>query len=173
MVSRSSPAGACGTSRAPTAADTIGGTTGISQPPNAPSCRTSRRVNNRYGTMTAVRNPSTVPIPHRTQPMFTARLSPMYLDPTRIVADATVMNAMGGAPKNWMAIASLAMDRKLSGYCRQFRGMKTSRATSRNTASNQADVVSSAGTRTGRVAPATATIPVPITEANQFGPTIT
>ena len=83
------------------------------------------------------------------------------------------MNAMGGAPKNWMAMGSFARVRKLSGYRRQFSGMKTTRAIRRTTATPQAVVVSSLGTVTGKVAPATATMPVPITDANQFGPTIT
>ena len=53
MVSRACPAGRCGTSSAPVAALTMGGTTGISQPPNAASGAARSLVIIRYGTASA------------------------------------------------------------------------------------------------------------------------
>lgn len=160
----------CGTSSAPTAAETIGGTTGMSHPPKAPSWRTSSAVNSRNGTATAVTNPRAVPTDHSTQAIPTARPSPMYCCPTSRVAAATAIRAIGGAPKNWIAMGSSARFRRLSGCCTQFRGMKTSSASSSTTEIAQAAVVMNCGTATGRVAPAEATMAVPITEANQLGP---
>ena len=79
-------------------ADTIGGTIGISQPPNAESGLFSWRVNARYGTSTAVSSPPMVPMVHRTQSMVTAAGRPTQSLPSRSVPAPTVRNAIGGAP---------------------------------------------------------------------------
>jgi hypothetical protein len=67
LVSRAWPAGSVGMSAAPVAADTIGGTTGIDQPPNAPSGRMRWLVIIRYGIHTAVTRPSRAPPVHSVQ----------------------------------------------------------------------------------------------------------
>ena len=69
------PGSMCGISSAPDAADTIGGTTGISHPPNAASGSTLSWVNIRYGIVAAVKSPPTVPAVHSTQSRSTARRS--------------------------------------------------------------------------------------------------
>jgi hypothetical protein len=80
------------------AAATIGGTTGISQPPNAASGATSCCVNIRYGMLTAVNSPPAGPAVQSTQAIVTAAGSPMRSAPTRIEPDATVNSAIGAAP---------------------------------------------------------------------------
>ncbi len=67
----------CGISSAPVAADTIGGTTGISQPPKAASGSTRYWVNIRYGMLIAVNRPPTVPAVHSTQARSTAARIPI------------------------------------------------------------------------------------------------
>ena len=69
MVSRGCPAGRCGISSAPVAALTMGGTTGISQPPNAASGAARSRVNIRYGTARLLARPPSVPSGHSTASM--------------------------------------------------------------------------------------------------------
>ena len=98
MVCRPTPAGICGISSAPVAAATIGGTTGMSQPPNAASGSTECWVNIRYGMLTAVNSPPTVPAAQSAQASSTAACSPMRSPPTRTAPEATVSSAIGAAP---------------------------------------------------------------------------
>ena len=62
---------------APVAADTIGGTTGISQLPNVIDWSRRWRVNIRYGIAAAASRPVAVPRPQRTLSTTTAECSPM------------------------------------------------------------------------------------------------
>ena len=98
MVWRPTPGGMCGISSAPVAADTMGGTIGISQPPNAASGSTECWVNIRYGMLTAVNSPPMVPATHSAQASSTAARSPIRSPPTNTAPDATVSNAIGAAP---------------------------------------------------------------------------
>ena len=98
MVWRPVPGAMCGISSAPVAADTIGGTTGISQPPNAASGSTRYWVNIRYGMLIAVNSPPSVPAVHSTQSRSTAARSPIRSLPTRTAPAPTVSNAIGAAP---------------------------------------------------------------------------
>ena len=88
----------CGISNPPVAAATIGGTTGISQPPNAASGSTRCRVNIRYGMLSAVTSPPIVPAIHRIQARFTAVRMPIRSTPTSSAPDPTVSSAIGAAP---------------------------------------------------------------------------
>ncbi len=92
------PAGRCGIRRAPVAALTIGGTTGISQPPNAESSRTSWLVNALQGTSTEVTRPRMVPSVHSTASTTRAGPAPMTCSPTNRVPAPTVINPIAGAP---------------------------------------------------------------------------
>ena len=65
--------------QAPVNADTIGGTTGISQPPNAVRRSMDRGRKCRYGTTVAVTRPAIVPVNHSTQSMSTATHSERVL----------------------------------------------------------------------------------------------
>ena len=76
----------------------MGGTTGISQPPNASAAVSRCRVSIRYGTTTAQARPATVPTIHNTQSMPTASGSPMMSLPSSRVPAPTVSIAIGGAP---------------------------------------------------------------------------
>ena len=107
--------------------------------------------------------------------MVTAVDSPMYWDPTSKVAVPTVIRAIGGAPKNWMAIGSFVMARTVSGCRSQCMPTTTINATSSSAASSQATVATTArpGMSTGRIEAATAMTPVPMTDANQLGPSTT
>jgi hypothetical protein len=69
----------CRMSSAPVAADTIGGTTGISQPPNAASGSTVCWVNIRNGMLTAVNEPPTVPAVHNTPVQLDGQALPDHL----------------------------------------------------------------------------------------------
>ena len=80
------------------AAETIGGTTGISQPPKAASGSTECWVNIRNGMLTAVNNPPTVPATQSIQASSTAERSPIRSPPTRMAPELTVSRAMGAAP---------------------------------------------------------------------------
>ena len=81
------------------AAETIGGTTGISQPPKASPAPMSCRVIIRYGIQTAVARPSAVPASHSTQSMPTAA-GPITFWPRTSVPAPTVSSAIAGAPQN-------------------------------------------------------------------------
>ena len=81
------------------AAETIGGTTGISQPPNASPAPMSCRVIIRYGIQTAVTRPSAVPASHSTQSMPIAA-GPIRPRPRTSVPAPTVISAIAGAPQN-------------------------------------------------------------------------
>ncbi len=91
------------------------------------------------------------------------------------VAVPTVIRAIGGAPKNWMAIGSLAMLRTTLRSRSQCSGITMSSTISSAAASAQATVPITVrmGHSTGSVADATAITPVPITDANQLGPRTT
>ncbi len=88
----------CGISSAPPAAETIGGTTGISQPPNAASGSTLSWVNIRNGIVTAVNSPPRVPVVHNTQARSTAIRSPIRSLPVSSAPAPTVISAIGAAP---------------------------------------------------------------------------
>ena len=88
----------CGISKAPVAAETIGGTTGISQPPNAASGSTLSCVNIRYGIVAAVNSPPRVPAVHNTQARSTAIRSPIRSLPISSAPAPTVISAIGAAP---------------------------------------------------------------------------
>ena len=79
---RPCPGARCGTSAAPVAADTIGGTTGISQPPNAASPATSWPVITRYGIHPAVTRPSAVPADHSAVSTPSAARAPIQSCPS-------------------------------------------------------------------------------------------
>ena len=88
----------CGISKAPAAAETIGGTTGISQPPNAASGSTLSWVNIRYGIVAAVNSPPRVPVVHNTQARSTAIRPPIRSLPVSSAPAPTVISAIGAAP---------------------------------------------------------------------------
>jgi hypothetical protein len=90
------------------AAETIGGTTGISQPPNASPAPMSCRVIIRYGIQTAVTRPSAVPASHSTQSIPIAAASPIRAGPRSSVPVPTVIRAMAGAPQNCAITGSAA-----------------------------------------------------------------
>lgn len=92
------PGGRCGSSSAPDAADTMGGTTGISQPPNAASGPTSSCVNMRNGMVIAVNRPPMVPAVHRIQSRSTAKRVPIRSLPISSAPRPTVISAIGAAP---------------------------------------------------------------------------
>ena len=94
------------------AAETIGGTTGISQPPNAASSPISCLVIIRYGIQTVVTSPSAVPADHSTQSARTAQ-APAPLSSS--VPVPTVISAMAGAPQNCAMTGSAACPRARSG----------------------------------------------------------
>ncbi len=98
MVVRPVPGAMCGMSKAPAAAETIGGTIGISQPPNAASGSTLCWVNIRNGMLTAVNSPPTVPAVHSTQSRSTASRSPIRSRADQHRAVPTVSSAIGAAP---------------------------------------------------------------------------
>jgi hypothetical protein len=79
-------------------ADTIGGTTGINQPPNAPSRSTWCTVKLRYGTATAQARPVSVPANHSTQSRSIAARSPIQSRPSSRAPAPTVSIAIGAAP---------------------------------------------------------------------------
>jgi hypothetical protein len=120
-----------------------------------------------------VTSPSAVPSPHSAQSACTAALSPSQSLPTSSVPPPTVISAIAGAPQN-CAITGLAACASATSRCRSHctasAPVKTtsSAAASTHTASANAR---SPGTRSGSVAAAIATIPVPMTAANQFGAT--
>ncbi len=76
----------------------MGGTTGMSQPPNAASGATWCVVNALTGTATAVQRPMSVPLSHSTEAMAIATDRPTTGCPTRRAPAPTVMSAMAGAP---------------------------------------------------------------------------
>ena len=92
------PGAMCGISSAPDAADTIGGTTGISQPPNAASGSTLSWVNIRNGIVAAVNSPPMVPAVHNTHARSTAIRSPIRSLPISSAPEPTVISAIGAAP---------------------------------------------------------------------------
>ena len=154
------------------AAETIGGTTGISQPPNAASGAMSCLVIIRYGIQQAVTRPSAVPAAHSAQSAVTAAPVPIRPRPSSSVPAPTVSRAIGGAPQNWAMTGLAAWPRARSGYRIQCTAHAAVSAISAAAASAHTAVANtrSPGIRTGRTAPALATMPVPITAANQFGP---
>jgi hypothetical protein len=93
----------------------MGGTMGISQPPNAASGPMSCRVIIRYGIQTAVTSPSAVPAPHSTQSALTAAAVPIRPPPRSRVPVPTVMSAIAGAPQNWAITGFAAWARARSG----------------------------------------------------------
>jgi hypothetical protein len=97
-VARPVPEAMCGISSAPNAADTIGGTTGISQPPNAASGSTLSWVNMRNGIVAAVNSPPRVPAAHNTQARSTAIRMPTRSLPISNAPAPTVISAIGAAP---------------------------------------------------------------------------
>jgi hypothetical protein len=118
-------------------------------------------------------SPSAVPSPHSVQSVSTAALSPSQSLPISSVPPPTVISAIAGAPQNWAmtGLAACASARSLCrSHCAASAPVKTtsSTAASSHTASANAR---SPGTRSGSVAAAIATIPVPMTAANQFGAT--
>jgi hypothetical protein len=118
-------------------------------------------------------SPSAVPSPHSAQSVCTAALSPSQSLPTSSVPPPTVISAIAGAPQYcaMTGLAACASARCLCQiHCAASAPVKTtsSAAASTHTASANAR---SPGTRSGSVAAAIATIPVPMTAANQFGAT--
>jgi hypothetical protein len=118
-------------------------------------------------------SPSAVPSPHSAQSVCTAALSPSQSLPTSSVPPPTVISAIAGAPQYcaMTGLAACASARSLCQiHCAASAPVKTtsSAAASTHTASANAR---SPGTRSGSVAAAIATIPVPMTAANQFGAT--
>jgi hypothetical protein len=85
-------------SKAPAAAETMGGTTGISQPPNAASGSTLSCVNIRNGIVAAVNSPPMVPVVHNTHARSTATRSPIRSLPVSSAPAPTVIRAIGAAP---------------------------------------------------------------------------
>ena len=85
----------------------------------------------------------------------------------------TVIRAIGGAPKNW--IATIVSDGPQgSGPRIQFKGHEDQQAEQDHCCQRSHAAGQRPGTPIGNVAPATATIPVPMTDArNQFGPMTT
>jgi len=154
------------------AAETIGGTIGISQPPNASPAPMSCRVIIRYGIQQAVTSPSAVPASHSTQSALTAAPGPIRPPPRSSVPVPTVIRAMAGAPQNCAITGLAACARARSGYRVQCTLQAAIRAISMADASAHTTVANtrSPGSRSGKVAAAMATMPVPMTEANQFGP---
>ena len=85
-------------SSAPVAALTMGGTTGISHPPNAASGAARNLVNIRYGTATLLARPVIVPSGHSTASMAIAACAPISDGPSSSAPAPTVSRAIGGAP---------------------------------------------------------------------------
>ena len=159
-------------SSAPLAADTMGGTIGISQPPNAPSGLISCRVIIRNGIQVAVTSPSAVPRPHSTQSASIAAPSPIQSLPRSSVPVPTVISAIAGAPQNGAMTGLFACARARSVCLVQCTAHAAVSATSAAAASAQTTSANTCkpGTRKGSVAAAIATIPVPMMDAYQFGP---
>ena len=84
----------------------------------------------------------------------------------------TVISAIAGAPQNCAITGLLASARTRSGYRIQRTAQAVVRASRAAAASAHTTVANmcSPGTRNGRSAPATATMPVPMMDAYQFGP---
>ena len=84
----------------------------------------------------------------------------------------TVIRAIGGAPQNCAITGLAACPRARSGYRVQCTAHATVSAISAVAASAHTAVANTRrpGTYTGSAAPALATIPVPMTDAYQFGP---
>ena len=80
------------------AALTIGGTTGISQPPNAASAAFRWLVNDLIGTAAAVQRPSKVPAGQSTASTIRAGWAPTRGCPTSTAPAPTVSRAIAGAP---------------------------------------------------------------------------
>ncbi len=118
-------------------------------------------------------SPSAVPSPHSAQSACTAAASPSQSLPTSSVPPPTVISAIAGAPQN-CAITGLAAcpsARSLSPrHCTASAAAQTTSIAAASTHTACANT-RSPGTRTGSVAAAIATIPVPMTAANQFGAT--
>jgi hypothetical protein len=150
----------------------MGGTTGISQPPNAASGPMSCLVIIRNGIQHAVTSPSPVPASHSTQPMPTAVPGPSSPRPRMSVPAPTVISAIGGAPQNCAITGLAAWPRARSGHRTQCTAQAAVSAVSATAAMIHTTVAKtrSPGMLSGRLAPAMATMPVPMTAANQFGP---
>ena len=126
----------------------------------------------RYGIQAAVTSPSAVPAPHSAQSASTAARGPIHSGPSSSVPAPTVISAIAGAPQNW-AITGLSACAIARPVCRlQCTAQAAVSATSSPAPSTHTATANacSPGTRNGTVAAAIATIPVPMTAANQFGP---
>ena len=173
MVSRGCPAGRCGTSSAPVAALTIGGTTGISQPPNAPSGAARSRVIIRYGTATLLARPASVPSGQSTASMASAACGADQgrAEQQRPRPDGEQGHRRRAVELHHDRVAGMAQGRlpvpgPVDDLGRGQHEQPERRPAPRSRWRSRAARASC----TGRVAAAVATMPVPITEANQFGP---
>ncbi len=119
-----------------------------------------------------VTSPSAVPDSHSTQSTRTAVPGPIRAGPRRSVPVPTVIRAMAGAPQNCAITGLAACARARSGYRVQCTPQATISVISTAAASAHTTVANtrSPARCSGRVAAAMATMPVPMTAANQFGP---
>ena len=99
MSRRSWPPGRCAISAAPVAADTIGGTIGISHDPDASRKRRSWAVNIRYGMIAAEASPVRVPAVHRTESRTTRRV-----DADHVAADEQRTGTDGQHRHRWRPV---------------------------------------------------------------------
>jgi hypothetical protein len=83
---------------APVAAETIGGTTGISHVAKVRRGSSSPRANIRVGIATQTARPAAVPSPHSTESTTTAAWAPISSGATSSAPAPTVSRAIGGAP---------------------------------------------------------------------------
>lgn len=97
-VSRGCPAGRCGTSSGPTAADTIGATSGSSHTGLACPGSTRWRTAIRYGTATAAASPITVPAVNSTVSRATAAGVPIQSRPRARAPPPTASRAIDRQP---------------------------------------------------------------------------
>ena len=111
------------------AAETIGGTTGISQPPNGASALMRCRVIIKYGIQHVDTSPSAVPASHSAQSTSTAAAGPSHPRPRISVPVPTVISAIAGAPQNWAMTGLSAWPRARSGYRTQCTAQAAVRAT--------------------------------------------
>src|SRR3979411_3282037 len=95
-------------SRAPSAAEAIGGTTGMSQPPKALPGLISWVVIIRNGIQTVVSNPRTVTAVQSVQATVSAGVRRIQSLPSSNVPLPTVISAIGGAPQNCAITGSSA-----------------------------------------------------------------
>jgi hypothetical protein len=120
-----------------------------------------------------VTSPSALPRPHSAQSASTAAPSPSQSRPTSSVPPPTVISAIAGAPQN-CAMTGFAACASARSRCRiHCTASAPAKATSIAAASTHTASANacSPATRSGSVAAAIATIPVPMTAANQFGAT--